>query len=328
MVTRPTAFVVGAGASCPYGYPSGAQLVNAIIKGIKISTGGNGKPIASTQESKLLLDMGFERDLLLEFRNELQRSKAFSPDVFLERRTEFIDVGKAAIAAFLLPKENSAQFAPEFGDWYRYLLGTLIEDVGAGGMPSRLTIISYNYERSLEQYLYDGISAFYDPDSTQFHQLFDRLNFIHLHGSFGGLPWQVECDKDSILKFGAPLDAVNVDAAAKRIKIIHEGDANTQEYEYARRALRNAERVCFLGFGYHRKNVERLLYGGWHLDPPLRAHSPIRQFVGTVYGLTSEEVKLRTQQIREGGDRAASHSYSVSSSDCLACLREHAWLLS
>lgn len=31
MITEPTLFIIGAGASAPYGYPTGEQLKNAII---------------------------------------------------------------------------------------------------------------------------------------------------------------------------------------------------------------------------------------------------------------------------------------------------------
>jgi hypothetical protein len=43
------------------------------------------------------------------------------------------------------------------------------------------------------------------------------------------------------------------------IKIIHESIENEPQFAEAHRLIRNAERVCFLGFGYDQKNVERLL---------------------------------------------------------------------
>jgi hypothetical protein len=45
-----------------------------------------------------------------------------SVDTFLESREEFLDIGKAVIAAHLIPQEmHHKLIAPEL-TWYRYLL--------------------------------------------------------------------------------------------------------------------------------------------------------------------------------------------------------------
>jgi len=46
--------------------------------------------------------------------------------------------------------------------------------------------------------------------------------------------------------------------AASGIRIIHENATTNTPLESARALISGAHRVCFLGFGYHRTNLERL----------------------------------------------------------------------
>jgi hypothetical protein len=57
-----------------------------------------------------------------------------------------------------------------------------------------------------------------------------------------------------------PHDSVPPDlqVAANGIKIIHEVSPRSAEFREARAALRDAKRIIFLGFGFDRRNVQRL----------------------------------------------------------------------
>ena len=62
MITMPTVFILGAGASKPYGYPTGSELKNIILRNLE------GEPISGYSSwSKL----GFEASDLQEFRDAL-----------------------------------------------------------------------------------------------------------------------------------------------------------------------------------------------------------------------------------------------------------------
>lgn len=101
MINENTVLVLGAGASAPYGFPSGRQLLYEIVRFIDAGESGH----AGLERYGHLLDAGFSADELASFRDVLRLSKQPSVDALLEKRPDFVRVGKAAIAAGLIPYE-------------------------------------------------------------------------------------------------------------------------------------------------------------------------------------------------------------------------------
>ena len=101
VITKPTALVVGAGASMDYGFPSGAQLRHDICYGILRVDLHRSDTIFG-----LLRLVGFPKDRVLDFAGALNESQIQSVDEFLDYQRGFADVGKAAIAAALIPYER------------------------------------------------------------------------------------------------------------------------------------------------------------------------------------------------------------------------------
>jgi hypothetical protein len=85
-----------------------------------------------------------------------------------------------------------------------------------------------------------------------------QLQFLHIYGSLGPLPWQSATDaipyRTHDDNYGAVL------TAAKNIKVLHQGAEDTVERNFATAQdwLAWADRIIFLGFGFHKDNVERL----------------------------------------------------------------------
>src|SRR5690242_16143651 len=95
MIEKQTVLILGAGASIDFGFPSGKQLVRAIIE--RGSAGMEGKPI---------LEFGFTSEQVGAFGEALRRSACSSVDEFLETRTDLIPIGKMAIASALMRFEQ------------------------------------------------------------------------------------------------------------------------------------------------------------------------------------------------------------------------------
>src|SRR6185295_12564481 len=109
MIGRQTVLVLGAGASQPYGFPLGAGLVDQVCteildenQGRTLGTvGADGKQYFVTF-SERLKRLGHRPDLIERFAVQMRQARPYSIDAFLETRTEFRTVGKAAIADVLL----------------------------------------------------------------------------------------------------------------------------------------------------------------------------------------------------------------------------------
>ena len=292
MIEVPTVLVLGAGASIPYGFPSGQVLADLIC----LSLLSKNRPFPSIPrelEHSLSMTFGmlkqtFDVNELAQF--ALHLSGEESVDAFLEHQTkDFIDIGKAAIAAALLPFEDDGALDQAFmvrrlmaffpgerqarvhttgGNWYQLLWRAMNAPFERFG-ENLLKIITFNYDRSLEHYLYSRISKRY-PNKDEGEYMTKMPYIAHIHGRLGYLPWQ-EVRETQHVPYGAifqassrlksTLDPASLrkwfDAARKDITVIHEAQ-ETDELNKARQWIHNCQRLYFLGFGYHPSNIARL----------------------------------------------------------------------
>lgn len=184
MITKKTVFVLGAGASKPYGLPLGEELAEKLVRQTNYDDTGNKEclEILGNASGNSLN----EENTLTEFRSEYSKAKAESIDAFLESRQHYIPCAKHAIAWILLKHEREdALFAMDNkGDWYKLLIRML-------GAPyarfheNQIAIITYNYDRSLEHTLYNSFST-RESDKVSKDEWIAKLKecvpTIHLHG--------------------------------------------------------------------------------------------------------------------------------------------------
>jgi hypothetical protein len=120
MITKPTVLILGAGASMPYGFPSGRDLLKTILDGLQ--------PNTSSTLHTTLEELGMTKDCIWTFRNDLYYSGSSSVDAFLEHRQEFLEIGKLAIMLSLMPLEEEHRLFDmkvREQSWYEYLFGKL-----------------------------------------------------------------------------------------------------------------------------------------------------------------------------------------------------------
>lgn len=179
MITIPTVFVLGAGASRHFGFPVGLQLAEQVQD---IGQGGS-----FTQS---LNDIRFSDAAIQEFRMALSRSGLMSVDGFLEARSEFMDIGKAVIAQFLIPWEREENlFRHDNKNWLRQLYGTMHskpEDFGKNAV----SFITFNYDRTVEHFFITSLMNSHALSETDAAVILQRIPIVHLHGRLGYLPWQ------------------------------------------------------------------------------------------------------------------------------------------
>jgi hypothetical protein len=254
VLTAKTVFVLGAGASAPYGFPTGGALLTSLL-GMKRKAREN--PTLPLSPYECLLDAGFPQSRINGFLNALGDSGRWSVDAFLEHRTEFLEVGKAAMAAGLLPREtHDVLFSQATGSrehWYQYMFNKLNASFDELER-NDVAFLTFNYDRSLEYYLTTAIQNTYGKSFAEAAAKVAKLRIIHLYGDLGAL----EEANAQRWRSQPAWDGAAVKAAASRIHIIHSSDGD-KEFAVGRYFLEHAQVICFLGFGYHPINVGRLL---------------------------------------------------------------------
>ena len=291
MIKHNTVLVLGAGASVPYKFPSGQTLIDNITLDVDY------------QESDLykqLINCDFKPNSIKEFADALKESPLSSIDIFLETRPEFSKIGRSSIAISLLPCESVSRLmyyarkvrrasvqdkGGEGRSWYHYLFKQL-HDPGTSFDENQLQVITFNYDRSFEHFLFLAVkSCYHGKNDPEIASMVQTIPIIHLYGSLGRLPWQQYQVRlsQNVTPFGAEsLTSENLPKAADSIQIISDNNGVTPEFDKAKEILKNAERTYFLGFGFYKKNVERLGNGWSNMNP----NNPKRIVVmGTAYRL-------------------------------------------
>ncbi len=307
MIPIETVLVLGAGASKPYGFPLGWGLLSNIYEGIKHS-----------RQVFSLLHKEFGKEKLMAFAENLVGSGEESVDAFLEyQESDFVEIGKAAIATELLPHESminlyhywldterqikAREEANNQNSWYHHLwkqLNAPFEEF----QNNKLGVITFNYDRSLEQFLFTTLKNKYSGKSDeQYAKKLRHIPIIHVHGKLGPLPWEIPnatiATLETTVPFGMSSERIPttqrpayikkwLDIARKNIKVIHENISETEEFKQAKELISNAKQLFFLGFGYHPTNLTRL-----GIDTLKQWPKKPAKVRGTCYGLGRTEIR-------------------------------------
>ncbi len=178
MITRSTVLVLGAGASIPYGFPSGRALLMSIYRATRQS---------DSSLVRCLTELGFRSEEIQTFGEELFLSMQPSVDAFLERRGEFMAIGKAAIACELIPCERPERLQrSDAVEWYEYLFVQLNAD-SVGFRMNKLAVITFNYDRSLEAFMVSALQHSLGVPECEAAEILGHMPIVHVHGQLGAL---------------------------------------------------------------------------------------------------------------------------------------------
>lgn len=285
MIIEPTVLVLGAGASMQFGFPSGAGLVDAILSTRQMSG-------ESHRIFHKILETDYAPGGLDNFLRALRMSARPSIDAFLEHNPRFMEIGKLAIAAALIPFEDEYKLF-YVNSWYKTLFQNMNTSLDQFHQ-NKLAVITYNYDRSLEHFLITALENAYEGVThKEAVELVSMIPIIHLHGKLGEIPG-LKDEAWSRSYINAGLGQQQLKKAAEGIKIIHENIGSDFEFIRAQELIGAAEKICFLGFGYDETNLKRLLPGNMINDCMGRyvedGNAYLRkgkraQFYGTTFGL-------------------------------------------
>jgi hypothetical protein len=285
-----TTLVLGAGVSMDFEYPSGETLLKMI-------------------KSKLVEPSDAE---LLEL---LTHFDASSIDSFIATHNKYSNQIKGIIAEIIYAKENP-QLLFEADSFYRYFFRNVTHSHF-----DKFKIVTFNYDRSLEEYAFRNTYAKLDKNETKTIEALKALEIIHIHGRLSNLPHEDEHQfngrteiaygqyndylRERTMNEWAALgreydiyhdrkrtESLRLDVgsfARKSFKLIHE---NQEMNERATAAIRSSKRVIFLGFSYNEANLKIL---GFERSS---AHSA-NLIAGTVFGLRKvEQDRVRSFHIQ------------------------------
>ena len=262
MIEKQTVLILGAGSSVEFGFPTGPQLKDLICS----------MPKNRSEHAEFFnaLGSGEKEQLFKEFCSDLFRSGTQSVDAFLEERDDYNWIGKAAIAAALYPLENEKRLFSNSSSWYHRLFAEMSShfDEFAG---NRLSILTYNYDRSLEHFLFQSLMHRYNKPGEECAKMMRKIPIIHLHGDLGILPFM----GDRPVPYDGKIRSKSLTSATQSIRIVHEVTDEPQ-FKQARQLLEKAEIVCYLGFGFNEVNLDRL-------NISLMCAVPSRAVFGTAY---------------------------------------------
>ena len=302
-----TVFVLGAGASCPYGFPSGSELREQIIAH-HIDDSSNYLWAKNPSENYVNEILKGAKDFVETFR----KSTTKSIDLFLARNKRYRRDGQRAIAFRILAAEKESSFREQSKkrsqDWYTWLFGKMTDEIIKeedfnSFSENDLSIITFNYDRSLEHFLFDSLrNSFKGIGIGKVIEQLNHIKICHIFNQIAYLEWQNQ-----------PND-VKYRTESKNISIIYDEEENPKLQE-ARDLLSNAQRVFFLGFGYAKENLEALKI------PETLAN--VTSVFGTGLNLTEKDVAIYKSIFQSRGS-GGKRIFIKKDSDCLKLLKE--WL--
>ena len=304
MALKKTVLVLGAGASVPYGFPVGRKLSEDLCR----FSNGTDFTLAKLVSEKYGYPFADVNKLLRQF----HQSGRSSIDAFLSCHENLVSVGKFLIAHELCNKESAKNLrSPTIDDhWYEYLWNRLVEAVvQPNDLPlNYLKIITFNYDRSLEEYLFRAISNSFNQDYV--YDTMRRLDITHVYGCLGDHKTQLN-GKHRL--YEPTDDGVSLEVAASGIDIISEARDDSTKFQKGRDWFNWAEQICFLGFGFDETNVQRLgLFDV--IDTKKKAGLALPDVVFSAYERTEMEVlHIKRQLFKEHIQSVTARSYNANS---------------
>lgn len=294
MFKKKTVFILGAGASWHYGYPTGEELVQrmketaiTILRAYYAEPDKNGKtasPFVETYPRNYREPSKFNSLIsgLSLFEKKVTEANPLVIDDFLGHNEDIADVGKLLIAMVLLAcvsnasprsskKDERGEWEPG-GDWLRYIVQQLTIDCAEPTdlLANEVTFVTFNYDLSLETGLYWKLANY---EGFKKHGVCDDFfSEGRIHHVYGKL-YEFDVNRP-----GAPSGAYN----NSRFRLANEIDRAHDAAQYIRtispsekvidqkivKAIADAEHLYFLGYGFDRRNNALLGLGirdqsGW-----------------------------------------------------------------
>lgn len=259
MIEIPTCIILGAGASKPYGFPTGVELLERISASYKFRSYQHVEGQLPEKEFFLKIASRFGESELKKFVTALEQTQYYSIDKFISKRADCAEIAKYSVGLAIRFYETKGTVFGHANNWYRILLNSLNEDHSIN--KQNISIITFNYDRSLEHYLFTAVHQ--RTQSLEVTKRFmEGLNIIHVHGAIAPLEWQ-DTEKSKSIAYSKIPQRIGLDddlifEHSKNLSVIYDNSSNVNTEISS--ALSRAQKVLFLGLGFHKENMEKIGY--------------------------------------------------------------------
>ena len=268
-----TVFVLGAGASAPYGLPLGDRLADRVAeKVVQIGIGRAEARDTYISAAHARVAMAEDKQKARELSNRILRSRTETIDAFIADAPEDeFELLKDAMIDVLWDKEDYVAERPERpekgGDWIAWLYNNRLKREPDAFVHDKSVFVSFNYDRLPRLLISIMMANRYKRDIMECWEtvgkdvtaedgtLYDR--FTHVHGSISIDPVPnanepfLNC-RDSQMKLEAASAGINIPGVASQ--------ADLPDKEYLTGLWKRAKRIFFLGFGYHQSLLDELFF--------------------------------------------------------------------
>ncbi len=289
MIKNKTLFILGAGASVPFGLPTGQGLRDILTQEL---------PRTASSLNRLVRDCGYTSDQILEFSKAFLRSNVPSIDSFLATRPSFADIGRTSIVAAITPLQDETQLYAQYdsvsksvratSDWFGYLYGLMRQGVKSAEdlLGNPVSFITFNYDLSLERLLYSALENGFGLDEDEALMFARRFRIHHVYGSVSPHSSILDPFQYRNSRFPAELKQI-----ASQIALMP-SERPPLDPDCVEMIL-DAEQVFALGFGFDEMNCTLLGTASKNVVTACKS----RRLFATAYGLNENEIGIRRQHL-------------------------------
>jgi hypothetical protein len=246
-------FIIGAGASVPYGFPDGEKLfdnlrnLNYDFKNIN-SPRNSIKEDLNTLYKNLYNDTRITLKSMDEFSHDIKKSTMISVDDFLRNIKKIdhnkLDFGKRIIAKKILEAEEKSKTENKI-DWLNHLFSLIDRNENLFKVFFNSKFIIFNYDRLFEYKVFEYLSYDKKRIEEEVWEKLEKMEIIHIHGYLGNL---------KTIAFGNSKNE-HYCSIVKNMKTIWEKEDKDKKIQ---RYFLECNRIFFLGFGWLEDNMRLL----------------------------------------------------------------------
>ncbi|MBL8831539.1 MAG: hypothetical protein JNL71_04050 [Rhodospirillales bacterium] len=304
---RKTLFVLGAGSSTEFDLPDGQKLATQIVKDLNIyfedftpRVSSGSQEIANAIRLHAPSEVNQHRGAAVQISAGLPFANSI--DTFMESHKDdpYIQVcGKLAIVKSILEAEHKSQLYldpnrnqqekfsfPRLKEtWISKLMRSLSEGISKHETAKafeNISFINFNYDRCVEQFFFHAMKARFTLSDEAAAEAMQALTIVHPYGTIGNLPWQKRSETVEYGQFKPSPELLLT--LSKRIRTFTEGSASKDLKSTIVKLISEAELIVFLGFAYHKQNMQ-LLTPDADLDPKF----PSARALGTAKGVSQSD---------------------------------------